>query len=278
MAKRTGAPPKEETIDQIVNRYHEFHQARGKSFKERMGAFEKFHDEDNIEGQRIRTHAQYVAFGNPDNRQEFPGAYDLAHRKLSEFAPNDGDKLEDEDQLAQILESYVDNFLGKTMGERFDKVMERAAKELKGDKENLSAKDKKELRALKGQLMSQYYSEDGEHPTNILHEQYISALKGKKKVELIAKLRNIGETSSQLYAGKLQMDILGNLFSEEDRYVMAEHLGAQFKKKGWKHKKLDHVFRDVGTQTEHYTHLLHGDGDKLKKVGYKPIQENEARS
>lgn len=255
---------KPKSVDEIVADYRKYHHAAGKSFKERVAKFEEFHDPDNIHLQQFIHHAHYSVFGKPSDLKEFPGAYNEAYRVLDKHVEDDGDKLDDEDKLAEILETYTDTFLQKAMGKGYQEIIDYAKHE--------DGLDKKALREFKGQLMSRYYSEDGEHPTNILTEHHIKSLKGKKKVELISRLQAIGNKTKDIYASTLRQKALEGLFSDEkDRLEMAKYIKPIFKERGWKHKHA-HITRDVDTQTQHYSTLLVGAGDKLREVGYTPIK------
>tara|TARA_Y100000310_G_scaffold343592_1_gene451988 strand:+ start:1974 stop:2801 length:828 start_codon:yes stop_codon:yes gene_type:complete len=258
----------DKTVEEIIAGYRKYHHATGKKFKDRVKKFEGFFDEDNIDSNTIALHAQYVVQGNPEDNKSFPGAYQVAHRKLGEFAKRNGDKIEDTDQLASILESYVDTFLQHALGDKFKKIMGRAEKKAKKKEGELTKKSKVALRELKGQLMSQFYSEDGKTGKNILTDSYLKSLEGKKKVDLIGKLQQIAQGSQEMYTGWLQGKAIGDLFSEDDRYEFSEHIGDRFESAGWSHKK-DHVHRTVDTQSQTYQHLLSGSADKLKKMGFK---------
>lgn len=254
---------KPKTVDEIVSDYQKYHHKLGKKFSERIKKFEEFQDPDSIHNQQFAHHAHYMVFGKPSDLKSFPGAYNEAYKVLDSTLKEDDDKLEDEDKLATILEKYADTFLDKAMGKRFKETMEHAEKE-----EKLSKKD---LRELKGQLLSRYYSADGKNPTNILSEGFIKNLKGKKKVELIDHLQKIGETTKQHYHMHLASSALDGLLSEEDHLDMTKYITPIFKERGWKHK-YSHLTRTIDQQAEHYGALLSGDSKTLTEKGYKPIK------
>jgi hypothetical protein len=251
---------KPKTVDDIVNDFHEFHHEKGKSFKDRMKAFEKFQDPDEIHIQQFSHHAHYTVFGHPSDSKNFPGAYNVAHQALDKALKGDKDKFKNEDQLAKILETYVDTFLQKAMGKKFDKLLKSAKKHGVEDKD---------LREVKGELMSKYYSEDGRSPTNILGDKYLKGLKDKKKIDLIDKLRSIGDRTKQMYVMNLANDASSNFFHEDDRSELADYLTPVFKKAGFKHDK-PHIMRTAAEQAKHYGTLLSGGHKDLQdEHGYK---------
>ncbi|PIZ51006.1 hypothetical protein COY27_05110 [Candidatus Woesearchaeota archaeon CG_4_10_14_0_2_um_filter_33_13] len=251
---------KPKTVDDIVAEFRGFHHEKGKAFKDRVAAFERFNDPEAIFGQQFAHHAHYAIFGHPSDPKGFPGAYNVAHKTLDKHAAADEFKLQDEDKLAEILESYVDTFLQKAMGKRFEKFVAHAKK---------IKMDKKDLREFKGQFMSKYYSADGRNPTNILSSGYIKSLKGSTKLDVIDRLRSIGETTKKFYTANLVNEAIGGIFSDEDdRVDLAEYLTPKFEKAGWKHDK-PHVWRDTKEMSQHYSALLSGNqGDALQKSGY----------
>jgi hypothetical protein len=137
--------------------------------------------------------------------------------------------------------------------------------------------DAKDLRELKGQLMGQYHTDERGTPINILDDQYIKELKGKKKVYLIEHLKSLSQDVAQSYAGYLQRKATEGILSEEDRLDMAEYITPIFKQRGLKHKKA-HITRSVGEQSLHYNLLLRGSTQTLiEKVGYKPMKPEEEK-
>ncbi len=269
------------SVEEILNHYREYHHEKGKKFKERIKKFEEFNDPDNIHIQQFAHHAHYVVFGKPSDTKNFPGAYNEAYKVLDKHLKEDDDVLDEEDKLAEILETYTDTFLKKVMGKGFKDTVahfEEVTKEQNKDKDEgeLQKILKKELRELKGQLMSKYYSEDGKTGKNILTEEYIKSLKGKKKVDLIDKLKSIGEMSTKLYVSNLVNKATEGLISEDDRLDIAKYLTPIFKERGWQHKK-PHITRNADEQANHYSQLLGGSGDELKKAGYKPLKVEEKK-
>lgn len=122
--------------------------------------------------------------------------------------------------------------------------------------------------------MSKYYANDQGHGINMLTDQYIDRLKGKKKVEIIEHLRAIGEQTKNIYATHLTQAALEGLIRDDDRLDMAKYIAPIFEEKGWKHKQ-GHIFRSTEEQAKHYGALLQGAGDELKKVGYKPVMKKK---
>ncbi|MEK6809625.1 MAG: hypothetical protein AABY40_03050 [Nanoarchaeota archaeon] len=246
------------TVEDIIADYQKYHHKAGKEFKDRIKKFEEFHDSDNIHAVLFSQHAHYTVFGKPGKEKEYPGAFNEAYKKLDKHLKEDDDKLEDEDKLAEILETYTDTFLQKALGNGYKKTVEHAQKEAK-----LSKKD---LRELKGTLMARYLP--GEGRLNILHDSYIKEQKGKKKVELIKELQNLGQLSVQHYTAHLTSSALEGLLSDEDRTDMAKYVTPIFEERGWKNKRA-HITRTIEEQQQHFSHLLQGDNDDLKKAGYK---------
>jgi len=254
---------KVESVDDIVSGYQKFHHKTGKSFKERVKKFEEFNDPENIHRMQFLHHAHYIVFGKPTDLKGFPGAYNEAYKVLDRHVAEDKDKLEDEDKLAEILETYVDSFLQNAMGDKFKDILTHA-------KEN--GLKKKELKELKAQLMGQYYTDSEGKPINILSELYIKGLKGKKKIELIEELKNLSEKLRDNYSNHLQQKAVEGLISEEDRLDMAKYITPIFKKRGLKHEK-PHITRSAREQEVHYSLLLQGATQPLiEKAGYKPTR------
>ncbi len=251
------------SVEDIINGYQKFHHKGGKGFKDRIKKIEEFHDPENIHAQQFSHHAHYTIFGRPGSEKEYPGAYNEAYKKLDKHLGDDAAKLEDEDKLTEILETYVDTFLQTAMGDNYKKTMEHAQKEAK--------LNKKDLRELKGALMSRYHTNDEGRPINILDEMFIKKLKGKKKIELIDELRGLSENVRDSYARHLVGTALEGLVSEDDRVELAKYITPAFEERGWKSKK-PHIMRSVHEQVGHYGALLAGAGDQLRKLGYKPLK------
>lgn len=256
---------KPKSVDDIVSEYQKFHHAGGKSFEKRMKKFEEFHDPDNIHMQQFAMHAHYTVFGKPSDSKNFPGAYNEAFKVLDKHITDDNDKLDDEDKLTEIIETYVDTFLEKAIGKPY-KDMIKSAKD-----EGASEKD---LRNFKQTLLDNYLRDSEGNRIPLLNERYIKSLKKRKKIELIGELQGISEKMKETYTIHLLNKATGELFSEDDRSDMAEYITPKFKKQGWKHGD-PHVFRSVQEQEKHYSALLSGAGEKLKKAGYKIIKDKE---
>lgn len=255
------------TVDDIVNSYQEFHHKKGKPFKDRIKKFEEFHDPENIHAQQLALHAHYVIFGKPTDSKNFPGAYNEAYKVLDKHAKDDDDTIEHEDKLTEILESYTDTFLQNAMGKyKYKDVLARAEK---GGKLN-----KEDLRKFKGILFGSYHADEEGKSLNILNEQYIKGLKGKKKIELIAELQGISEKVKEGYTSHLHQEAIKELITDEDRVDLADYIRPIFKERGWKHKE-DHVLRQAEVQATHYGVLLHNAADQLRKFGYKAVKHEK---
>jgi len=262
MAKKEDKKPK--TVEEIIADYQKFHHKTGKDFKDRIKKFEEMNDPESLHARQFSHHAHYTVFGKPGKEKEYPGAYNEAYKKLDKLLADDADKLEDEDKLAEILDTYANSFLQIAMGSSFKKTVEHAEKEAK-----LS---KKELRELKGQLMGQFHIDDQGNPQNILSDQYIKGLKGKKKIELVDELRGMSEKVKESYSSFLHDKALEGLLSEDDRVEMAKYITPIFEERGFKHKKA-HIMRNVREQQSHYGVLLAGNPESiLQKNGYKAVK------
>jgi len=257
---------KSNSVDDIIGHYQKYHHRSGKNFEERIGAFEEFFDSENIHRQQLSQHAQYAVFGKPDDLGNTPGAYNVAYKVLGKHLTEDDAKLEDEDKLAQIMESYADTFLEKAMGKKFKDVIEDAKKN--------GAKDK-DLRDIKGQLLGRYFTDDQGNPINIMNETYIKRnLKGKKKVEIIHRLKDISTKLERSYDSHLHQKALEGVITEEDRPHIAPYIRPIFEQKGFKHEK-DHSLRPAMEQLQHYQLFLAGAGEELQKLGYKTIRKKK---
>ena len=255
---------KSKSIEEIISGYQKFHHKTGKDFKDRIKQFEEIHDPENLHARQFLHHAHYTVFGKPGSEKEYPGAYNEAYKKLDKHLGDDADKLEDEDKLAEILETYTDTFLQKAMGDKYKNTLEHAGKD--------SKLNKKELRELKGQLMGQFHTDDEGRPQNILSDQYIKQLKGKKKIELVDELRDMSERVKKSYSRFLQHKALEGILSEDDRLDMAKYITPIFEERGFKHKK-PHIMRTVTEQQSHYGALLAGNPENsLQQAGYKAMK------
>lgn len=259
-----GGKKKPKSIDEIISDYQKFHHKAGKGFKERIKKFEEFNDPENMHAQLFAHHAHYTVFGKPGKEKEYSGAYNETYKKLDKLLEDDADKIEDEDKLAEILETYADTFLQKAMGDKYKKTVEHAGKEGK--------LNKKELRQFKGQLMGQFYKDERGNPINIFDEENLKELKGKKKLDLIDELKEMSEGVKKSYTNFLQQKAMEGLISEDDRLEMAKYLTPIFEERGLKHQK-PHITRSVVEQASHYAALLHGGTETLmKQAGYKPAK------
>ena len=264
MSKNGDKKPK--SVDDIIAEYQKYHHRSGKSFKDRIAKFEEFHDPENTHAAAFAHHAHYVIFGKPGADKDYPGAYNKAHLTLEKHLKEDGDKLTDEDKLAEIMESYVDTFLEKALSGKFKEIMKHASSE---------GLDQKKLRELKGQLMGRYLTDERGAPIDILSSKYLKNLKGKKKVDLISHLRGLGEQIRDSYTSHLHQEAIGDLVSEDDRLDLAKYISPIFKKKGLQHED-SHITRSAREQASHYGALLQGGTETLmKKAGYKPVKEEK---
>lgn len=261
---------KAKSIDEIIAEYQKFHHKAGKDFKDRIKKFEEFNDPENIHAQQFAHHAHYTVFGKPGKEKKYPGAYNEAYKKLDKHLANDDDKfdkLEGEDKLAEILETYADTVLQKAMGDKFKKTMEHAEKEGK--------LNKKELRKFKGQLMGMFYKDERGNPINILDDENLKDLKEKKKLDLIDELREMSEGVKKSYTNFLQQKAMEGLISEDDRLEMAKYITPIFQERGLKHQN-PHITRSAAEQASHYGVLLHGGTETLmKQAGYKPLKHEK---
>lgn len=257
---------KQPSVEDIINGYQKFHHKTGKGFKERIKKFEEFNDPENIHGQQLIHHAHYTLFGKPSDLKTYPGAYNEAYKVLDRIVEDDNDKLENEDKLAEIMETYTNSFLQQAMGSKFKETIAYAEKEGK-----LSKKD---LRDFKGQLLGRYHVDERGNPINILHDQYIKGLKGKNKLELIEHLQNLSEKMKRTYSTHLLQQASEGLISDEDRLDMAKYITPIFKERGWKHKH-SHITRSAEDQAQHYSLLLGGASKELQERGYKPTKHEK---
>lgn len=253
--------PHRETIDKIIEHYQSHNHKKGKPFEERIEKFEEFYDSENIHQKQLALEAEYIAFGKPDDRENYPGLYDVAYKVLSKHAKDDNAKITDEGKLTEILETYVDKFLETVLGDEVGEMIKRV-KEHGGDK--------KAIRELKGQLFGRYHTDEQGRSVNILADAYINRLKGKKKIELIEQLKGIANITKQRYGQYLLSRPLEGVLVEEDRIAMADYIKPIFEKQGFTHE--DHpVTKSVEKQAAEYAALLQGgEGHKeLEKADYK---------
>ena len=263
------AAKKPKSVDDIINDYQKFHHARGKSFEERIGKIEEFHDPKNIHAMQFGSHAHYAVFGKPDDGKKFPGAYNSAFKALHKLKDEDdnplqdGSVIKDEDALAKILETYIDTFMDLSHGKSYKEAVKQAKEE---------GLDDKSLRDVKGQFFGQHYLRTKDGIINILSEDHIKKeYVGKKRIEVQQSLLAIGQATVQSYTGRLQQKAIGDLIGEDDRLAMSKYVAPKFKKQKWKHDK-PHISRTANEQLDHYLALLSGNKkDALQDAGYKPI-------
>ncbi len=268
---------KPKTVDDIVSEYQKFHHKLGKSFKDRISQFEKLHDPENIHMEQFQMHAHYTIFGKPGSEKDFPGAYNAAFKTLDGLKNKDGqklgdgDKIDNEDDIAKILESYVDTFLQKAMGDKFKKHIDQAKKE--------GIKDE-ELRKLKGALMGMYHTDEQGRPVNVFEDKYLKKFKGKKKIKLAGELQKLGGELVQGYTSHLKDKALEGLVSEEDRLDMATYVTPVFNDRGLKPEN-SFLTKSVAEQARDYGFLLQGRSDILQqKLGYdasKPQKKEDKK-
>jgi hypothetical protein len=254
-----AARKKLKTIDNIVSHYQSHHSVTGKSFDERIKRFEELFDEGNIHRQQMKMHAHYVAWGNPEDRENFPGAYEKAHQKLAGYVQNDDDKLDDESKLTEILEAYVDEFLQKAMGNKFSDTLAHAEAE---------GLDKEAIRKIKGQLFGKYTADEEGKYMNILDDKFIKGLKGKKKIDIVEQLQGISDRTKKTYALNLTKKAIEGLITEDDHLDLAKYVKPKFDKAGFVHDNHPLTMPMENVMLE-YQFLLQGESKELKGRGYK---------
>lgn len=245
------------SIDKILSKYKK---VKGKDFKERIGAFEKFHDPTNIEKQELELEADHIVRGKPSDSKNFPGAYQKAYNILDKSVKEYKDKVNNLDAITSMLETYVDEFLSKIMGDKFSEFVKHAKAE---------GIDAKELRHAKGNLFARFTSHGDKTMGNILDERIIKELKGKQKIELINYLRNIAAKTVESYTKHVDEEMWEGTFNIYDTVDMAKYVKPKLESKGFTHK--DHpLTKHVDDLMEHYELLLRGDTKELvEKHGYK---------
>ncbi len=248
----------DKSVDEIVGEFQKFKKSGGKPFKERAKKFEEFFDPEKFYSALIAQHAEYIARGKPSDLTNFPGAYNVAYRKLEEKVSGNYDKVEDDELLKEIIESYVDTFLEGAATEKLEKAMRIA------EEKGLSKED---IQKMKGNLFAQYHmTERG--ALNPLSDDFIKRLKGKTKIEIIAELSGLANTSINLYSQFLTNKATYDIFDSDDQIDLAEHYAPRFEKEGWKHDDhiLTHTYDKLISSIQH---LLTGNGKELEKAGYK---------
>jgi len=256
----------EERVKEILKGSQAFHHSGGKAFKERVEYWEKWQDPESKDYLTLVDHATAIASGDDDHK--VPGAYHAAYKVLDQHAPELDDKIKDTDKLAEILEAYVDDFLGKVLGE------ENYKKRIKQLEEEGFGKEK--LREQKGQLMSRYYQDEDHKGINVLSEHYLIELKGKKKADLKNKLKKIAEGTARGYASQLLNRASGEVLHEGDEVEMAEYVTPQFRAARWK-PRTPHAAQTIHELAAHYGALLRNDSESLQKERYKVIKKGEEK-
>lgn len=256
---------KKSTIDKIIENYQGHHYRKGKTFEERIKKIEEFYDPENTHQLELSQEVDYIIDGKPDDRENFPGAYDKAYNVLAEHLKEASDKLEDEEKgkaeekITEILEAYVDAVLEKAMGEKFSEILHHAESE--GIK-------KEDIRKIKGRLFSQYHRNEKGEPIDVFNDKYIKALKGKKKVELIEELKGLADVTRKSYTQYLKEKAVEGLISGHDTLEMVKYLQPKLEKSGYTPK--EHLLTKSMQELEvAHQLLLQGATDQLRKLGYK---------
>ncbi len=264
---------KKSTIDRIIEHYQSHHHTKGKPFEERIKRWEEFYDPENTHQLELSQEVDYIIDGKPDNRENFPGAYEKAYNTLAKHLKEAGDKLEDdgkvkaEEKVTEILEAYVDEVLQKAMGEKFSDILKHAESE--GIK-------KEDIRKIKGRLFSQYHRNEKGEPIDVFNDRYIKSLKGKKKVELIDELKGLAEVTRKSYTQHLQEKAVEGLTSEHDTLEMVKYLQPKLEKSGYTPK--EHLLTKSMEELEvAHRLLLAGAADQMRKIGYKYKLKDDER-
>lgn len=211
----------QKSIDKLVSGYHE---KKGKSFEDRVKAFEKFYtDPEEKAGLQFAQHGRNIALGTGANN----GAYHAAYKVLDESVEKLTEKIDDEEKLMKILEAYVDRSLEQIDGE-YKGQIEKLKKE-----GNFKDKD---LRKMKGSMFGVFHP-DEKGPYNILDENFMRSLKGKTKLEISAILSQIAERSAKLYSGYLHHKATESLIKPEDHFKFAPYVQKKFEAGGLTHEK-----------------------------------------
>jgi hypothetical protein len=265
------------TVEEIVKHYHGFHHTNEKkSFDDRIKAFENLHDPDNTHIQTIAQHGKYILNGKPTDPKTFPGAFNEAYKKVDKYVKEDGDKLEDIDKLADILETLTDTFMKKAHP-GYDKALEHMKKKAQKEGKKL---DKKALRELKGAMLSQQYllNDEGNGPgDNILSESYLKGLKKKNKLQLIERLEGLSQKLIRGYVGITVTKMQDGWFDDhKDRVSLADYLDPVFKARGWKNDRSG-IYRSATQQIQSYKGLMSGDAETLGNVGYTPLSRQKEK-
>lgn len=255
-----------ETINDIINEYHNHHPDSDKSFEERFSKLEEFHNPDNIQRQQISRHAEYVVMGKPGD-EDVSGAYTEAHKVIDSNIENDEDEV-DKDTLEDAVESYLDEFLRQTLGSEQFKDIESSIRE----HENI---DESDVRKYKSELASQNglidRNNEGE-PKPYDVEQLADRLSGNKKIDVIDKFRDMARETQQMYELTLNQQVVGKLFDLKDRPKLAKRVKDEAESEGY---EMEHnpLVKGENELIEDYTLLQQGAEDELRRKGYKPLDE-----
>ena len=236
-----------------VARYLSDVSAKG-DFEERLGALRDFHNPSYGISDKVKAHSKYVVDGHPDNPEEFPGAYNSAKDVLDKIA-GEYDSLS-RDQVAQVMEAYVDQFLEHVYEHDSD-----AARQLDEAREN--REDPEALKRIKGEIFSKYASK------NILEDEEISGNTGKTKNEVAEYLSDVSKETAEAYSSSLEQtakNLMGR--EEEDTSKLAEIMKEEFQEK-YDHEQ-DLTKKGIEQLATEYIAHLKGDKEALAEHGYTP--------
>ncbi len=255
MAKKELNPKNfhEGSIDDIIN-YVSAH--RGKPFKERMAAFEAFHDPHKHMEQRLGYHADYVINGHPSD-SKLPGAYNLAHKELDNIAKSDYEKITDKKDLDKVVNAFVDEMLKQAVGQ--DRMNE-AIKKLKK-----KGWDDERIQEFKGRMFGNYFKDER---GNSMNPYSLSrTLRGKKKIEIKGELKRLANDTQKAYMKHVDQKITSSLVNPYDVLDMADYVQDKFDKKGLDNDLPHLALASPYESAAHYERLIKG--EDLKGLGYK---------
>ncbi len=250
-------------LEELVHRFSTAKETG--TFEDRVKLYEELYDPEKNTRAIIAEHARDVVFGNPADRENFPGAYEVAYKHLNDKVTEDTAKVEDIDLLAQMLEKYVDKVLEKAMGIKFEETILK----LKG-----RGYTDKQLRLWKGQVVSPYILNEEGRPINPFDEYDIfikETLAGKTKVEIANILRNIANQTVLGYSANKEGELTTGLFKHyEHAGDMTLHLETELAKKGWTPRDRNkYLVKELPARVREYAHLITANAEELKKAGYK---------
>jgi hypothetical protein len=254
---------KPKSVEDIIN---DMQSVRDKDFKTRIAKFEDFHKPENQHALRFQQHAEYVIWGNPGDRKNYPGAYEVAYQKLDSIAKDNDDKLGKVDDIMAILHSYADHFLEKAMGSRFKDAI-KDAKE--------AGLDDDEMMEMKNTLLANYLRDRNGRPImKFLDKDQAKKLKGKTKMEVITYLRGVSENTAKQYTSHLISKATEDLIQHYDIAALAKHVKPKFDEAGFKPE--DHYLtKPAALLAQHYGILLSG-GD-VTENGYKKVTKEKKK-